>query len=150
MIRIALSLALLMTAACATSPPKTPDQEVEAFMWDYTRTWNRHDAAGIAQNFYRMPGRDVAAQTAANVQTFAGLVAQGYDHSDIREIKTCVTGLDRAWAGMKFSRLKADGTALPPTDRASSYELQRFPDGWRIVRLMGYDAAQPLACPAAG
>lgn len=142
----ALGLFALMTAACATSPAKTPDQEVEAFMWTYTKTWNTHDAAAIAKNFYRQ-GPTVEEQTATLAKTFADLVAQGYDKSDIHEIKGCVTGPDTAWAGMKFTRLKTDGTPLGPKDRASSYDLKKFADGWRILKLNGWDAAKPLECP---
>ena len=142
----AFSLAL-MTAACASTPvSKTPDQQVEAFMRAYTTTWNTHDAAAIAKNFYRQ-GPTVEEQTVSLAKSFADLKAQGYDKSDILEIKGCVTGADTAWAGMKFTRLKTDGTPLGAKDRASSYDLKKFPDGWRIVKLNGWDAAKPLACP---
>jgi hypothetical protein len=144
----ALILALLSSACAATPAPKTPDQQVEAFMWDYTKTWNRHDASAIAKNFYRQ-GPTVEAQTASLAKTFADMKAQGYDKSDIHEIKGCITGPDTAWAGMKFTRLKTDGAPLGPKDRASSYDLKKFPDGWRIVKLKGWDAAMPLACPKA-
>ena len=108
-------------------------------MWDYTKTWNKHDAAGIATNFYRM-GPSVEEQTASLTRQFEGLVAQGYDHSDIHAIKACLTGPDTAWAGMRFSRLKANGEPLPPKDRASSYDVKKFADGWRITKLNGGDA----------
>jgi hypothetical protein len=144
----ALSLTL-MTAACATTPSQTPDQQVEAFMRDYTTTWNKHDAAAIAKNFYRQ-GPTVEEQTASLTKTFADMKAQGYDKSDIHEIKGCVTGPDTAWAGMKFTRLKTDGTPLGPKDRASSYDLKKFADGWRILKLNGYDASKPLECPKKG
>ena len=136
-------------AACTTPPPAKPEAAIEAFMWDYTKAWNKHDAAGIAKNFYRM-GRSLEEQTAATKKGFDDLVAQGYDRSDIHEIKGCMTGPDTAWAGMKFTRLKTDGQPLPPKDRASSYDLKKFPDGWRITKLTGYDAAKPLECPKAG
>jgi hypothetical protein len=48
---------------------------------------------------------------------------------------------------MHFSRLKTDGTPLPPKDRASQYELKKFPDGWRITKLTGGDPNKPLECP---
>lgn len=138
--------ALLALAGCATeAKPLTEDQRVEQFMWAYTQAWNRHDAAAIAQNFYRM-GPSVEDQTKATAKTFADMVAGGYEKSDIYEIKGCVTGPDTAWAGMKFSRLKADGSFFQK-DRASNYDLKRFPDGWRIVKLTGGDFSKPLACP---
>jgi hypothetical protein len=116
-------------------------------MWDYTKAWNRHDAATIAKDFYRT-GPTVEEQTASLERNFESLRAQGYDHSDIFEIKACVTGPDTAWAGMKFSRLKTDGMALPPKNRVSSYMLKQFEDGWRITRVGagGVSVDRPLKC----
>ena len=145
--RLAISAALVLSA-CTTAPPVTPVQEVEATMWGYTQAWNKHDAATIARDFYRL-GRSVEEQTAANQKTFADLVAQGYDKSIIHEVKGCMTGPDKAWAGMKFTRMKTDGKPLGPDMRASGYELTKLPEGWRITRMGagGASADQPLACP---
>jgi hypothetical protein len=146
--RVAL-LAVFALSACATAPPTTPVQEVEAHMWGYTRAWNRHDAEAIARDFYSL-GRSVEEQTEANRKTFADLVAQGYDKSIIHEVKGCITGPDKAWAGMKFTRMKTDGKPLGPDMRASGYELTKLPEGWRITRMGAGGASpdQPLACPA--
>lgn len=116
-------------------------------MWGYTRAWNQHDSATIARDFYRT-GPSLEEQTANLERGFVSLRAQGYHHSDIHAILGCPTGPDTAWAGMRFTRLTADGEPLPPKDRASSYDLKKFADGWRIVKLGGGDASQPLACPA--
>ena len=64
---------------------------------------------------------------------------------------TCVTvNADTAWAAMKFSRLKENGEPLPPTIRASSYTLAKFPEGWRITKVGagGVSPEQPITCPA--
>jgi hypothetical protein len=141
---------LLLLAACAGAPvaPQSPQQAVEQHMWAYTEAWNRHDSATIARDFYRT-GASVAEQEASLERGFESLRAQGYHHSDIHEVKACITGADTAWAAMKFSRLKANGEPLPPTIRASSYTLARFPEGWRITKVGagGVSADQPLACP---
>lgn len=144
--RMVLAAGLLLSA-CAAMP--APHQAVEQFMWGYTEAWNRHDSATIARDFYRT-GPSVDEQTASLERGFASLRAQGYHHSDIFEVKACMTGEDTAWAGMKFSRLKADGEPLPPRDRASSYTLRKFADGWRITKVGagGVSADQPLSCPA--
>ncbi len=137
-------------AGCTTAPaPASPEAAVEQFMWDYTEAWNRHDSAAIARHFYRL-GPSVEEQTASLERGFENLRAQGYQKSDIFEVKACMTGPDTAWAGMKFSRLKADGEPLPPKDRASSYLVKKFEDGWRITRMGagGVSPDQPLACPA--
>ena len=139
----------LAVSGCATAPAMTPVQQVEAHMKGYTEAWNKHDSATIARDFYRT-GPTVAEQTASLERGFENLRAQGYDHSDIYEIKGCMTGPDTAWAGMKFSRLKKDGEPLPPKDRASSYTLTKFADGWRITKVGagGVAADKPLVCPA--
>lgn len=149
--RIAVSAILLAVSACGSAPAAehTPERAVEAFMWDYTRAWNRHDSATIARDFYRT-GPGVAEQTASLESGFEALRGQGYHHSDIFAVKACMTGADTAWAGMKFSRLRADGTPLPPKDRASSYTLRKFADGWRITKVGAtpMKADDILACPA--
>jgi hypothetical protein len=146
---LALALAGALAGCMAAPKPASPEAAVEQFMWDYTKAWNRHDSAAIARDFYRL-GSSVEEQTASLERGFENLRAQGYQKSDIFEVKACVTGADTAWAGMKFSRLKANGEPLPPKDRASSYLVQKFEDGWRITRMGagGVSADQPLACPA--
>ena len=118
-------------------------------MWDYTKAWNRHDSATIARDFYRT-GPTVVEQEANLERGFESLRGQGYHHSDIHEVKACMTGADTAWAAMKFSRLKETGEPLPPTIRASSYTLARFPEGWRITKVGagGVSPEQPITCPA--
>jgi hypothetical protein len=147
-IGIAAVLALGACAAAPAAPSLAPEKVVEQFMWDYTKTWNKHDSATIARDFYRT-GPTVEEQTASLERGFVSLRGQGYHHSDIFEIKACMTGADTAWAGMKFSRLKENGEPLPPKDRASSYTLSKFADGWRITKVGagGASADQPLACP---
>jgi hypothetical protein len=150
--RLALSFALLALQACAgvpAAPSLPPEAAVEQHMWDYTKAWNRHDAATIARDFYRT-GPSVAEQQANLERGFESLRGQGYHHSDIHEVKACMTGAETAWAAMKFSRLKQNGEPLPPTIRASSYTLAKFADGWRITKVGagGVSAEAPLACPA--
>ncbi len=139
---------LLLAVACVSAPAPAPEQAVEQFMWNYTQAWNRHDSAAIARDFYRT-GPSIEEQTASLERGFENLRGQGYKQSAIHEVKACITGPDTAWAAMKFSRLKADGEPLPPRERASSYTLKKFADGWRITGLGGAAADRPLACPAA-
>ena len=147
--RLAAAIVILGLGSCTSAPAPAPEKAVEQFMWDYTKAWNRHDSQTIGRDFYRT-GPSVAEQQASLERGFENLRSQGYHHSDIFEVKACMTGADTAWAGMKFSRLKADGEPLPPTDRASSYTLSKFADGWRITKVGagGVSADQPLACPA--
>jgi hypothetical protein len=146
--RLFAAITLAALSACVQS--RTPEMVVEQFMWNYTKAWNQHDSATIARDFYRT-GPSVEEQTQNLERGFVALREQGYHHSDIFEVKACMTGEDTAWAGMKFSRLKENGEPLPPKDRASSYTLKEFPDGWRITKIGagGVSADQPLACPPA-
>jgi len=149
--RLLLPFVILTLSACAGTPPvpsPAREQAVEQHMWDYTKAWNRHDSATIARDFYRT-GPTLEEQTTSLERGFESLRGQGYHHSDIHEVKACMTGADTAWAAMKFSRLKVNGEPLPPAIRASSYMLAKFPEGWRITRVGagGVSADQPLACP---
>ena len=80
----------------------------------------------------------------ASVANDASGAADASGGSDARASSDGASGAETAWAGMKFSRLKKDGEALPPKDRASSYTLKKFPDGWRITKV----GAGTLTCAA--
>lgn len=124
-------------------------REVEAFMAEYLRLWNAHDAHAITAHVYRFDRPNPMGDLAGLEAEFARLKAQGYDHSTKTSIEGCLIGRDRALAEFRFSRLKADGTPLPPKDRAGLYFLRRFPDGWRITQLVGIDASAKIACTSA-
>lgn len=149
--RIVFGTIMLLAAGCQAAFVTSGiplERVVEQFMWDYTKAWNRHDSATIARDFYRT-GPSLKEQTASLERGFENLRAQGYHHSDIFEVKACMTGVHEAWAAMKFSRLTEAGEPLPPKIRASSYTLKRFADGWRITKVGagGVSADQPLVCP---
>ena len=85
--------------------------------------------------------------TQAGLQAeFDRLKAEGYDHSENISIKACLVTEAQALVEFRFSRLKADGTPLPPKARASLYMVRKFPDGWRINRLMGMNPTARLNC----
>jgi hypothetical protein len=120
--------------------------EVEAFMAEYLRLWNAHDARAITDHVYRFDRPNPMGDLAGLEAEFARLKAQGYDHSTKTSIEACLIGQDRALAEFRFSRLKADGAPLPPKDRATLYFLRRFPDGWRITQMVGFDARAKITC----
>ena len=140
-------LALALAAVLAL--PAFADErgrEVEAFLREYTRLWNAGDAATITDKVYRfdIPG---ATSTKAGLEAeFARLKSQGYDHSEIRSVEGCLLTADRAMVEMRYTRLKTDGTAMPPAERAGLYMLRKFPEGWRITQLIGMGAGSDLAC----
>lgn len=143
--------AVLMLATAATGPARADERgsEVKAVMEEYLRLWNAHDAAAITGRIYRFDAPNPMGDLAGLQAEFARLKAQGYDHSANAGIEACVVGPGQALAEMRFSRLRADGTALPPKDRATLYQLRRFPDGWRIVRLIPLSATAKVSCRSA-
>jgi len=74
------------------------------------------------------------------------LKADGYDHSDIASVKGCLISKDVGVVELRFSRVRADGSALPPKDRTSLYLWRRFPDGWRVIQFFGMGAGASFAC----
>lgn len=123
--------------------------DLEAMMAEYARLWSAKDAHAIATRMYRMDPGAGPQDEAALAEGFRRLAAEGYDHSDIASVEACRLTASRGLAVMRFSRLKADGTVLPPKDRASLYLLRRFDDGWRITALIGMDPTARLSCASA-
>jgi len=146
--RLILTAALILAAA---APVRADDRgvEVKAVMEQYLSLWNAHDAAAITARIYRFDSANPMGDRAGLEAEFARLKAQGYDHSVNAGIEACIVGPDQALAEFRFSRLKVDGTPLPPKDRATLYLLRRFPDGWRITRLIPMSATAKVSCKSA-
>jgi hypothetical protein len=140
-------LACLFAAPAARADER--GREVEAVMDEYLRLWNAHDAAAITQRIYRFDHPNPMGDRAGLQAEFDRLKAQGYDHSTKTSVEACLIAKDRALAELRFSRLKADGSPLPPKNRATLYFLRRFPDGWRITQLVGMSATGSLTCTSA-
>ena len=145
-------LACLAALAILVAGPVRADDrgaEVARFMEEYLRLWNAHDARTITERIYRFD-RPTPMGTLSGLESeFARLKAQGYDHSDRSSIEACLVGRDLALVEFRFSRLKADGTPLPPKDRVTLYFVRRFADGWRITQLIGMDATANITCSSA-
>ena len=145
---VAAGLGLAVAAGCASTPEAAIESDAEAFMWGYTEAWNRHDTQSLAANYWAMTP-SVEEEKARLDATFKQMVDQGYARSTIHEIKSCPTGENTAWAGMKFTRFLTDGEVMGPRDRASEYGLTWKDDrGWRITSIGGSDASKPLECPS--
>jgi len=141
---ILLTMAIVLCAGPALADAR--GAEVEAVMREYLRLWNLHDAGAITDHIYRFDGPNPTSTRAGLQAQFDQLKAQGYDHSDLASLDACLISRDVGVAQMRFSRLRADGTALPPRERASLYVLKRFPDGWRITQLLGMGPGANVAC----
>ena len=122
--------------------------DMEAFMAEYLKAWNAHDAAAITSTYYRLDG-DHAWSTPAGMEAeFARLRGQGYATSDIKSVTGCMLTADTGQVELRYIRLKTDGGFMPPRDRASIYKLRKFADGWRITGFAGMPADQKMECPA--
>jgi hypothetical protein len=138
--------ALALTLACAPARADERGREVEAFMRGYLTLWNAHDAKAIIERIYRMDRSNPMGTLAGLQAEFDRLKVQGYDHSDLISLKACLITPTQSVVEFRFSRLKTDGSALPPTERASLYFVRKFPDGWRINQLMGMNPTARVTC----
>jgi hypothetical protein len=127
---------------------ETQKKQIEAFMNDYLQLWNAHDAATIAARIYRLEGSHPWATREGLQAEFDRLRSQGYDRSDISSVIGCVTAPDIGQAELRFVRLKADGTFMPPKDRVSIYYVKRFADGWRVTGMKPVPPDQQMDCPS--
>jgi len=147
-----MRLTTMVLAACAVALASLParaderGRDVEAFMREYLRLWNAHDAKTITERIYRFADTNPMGTQAGLQAEFDRLKAQGYDHSENISIKACMITATQAVVEFRFSRLKADGTPLPPKERASLYMVRKFPDGWRINLLLGMNPTARLNC----
>jgi hypothetical protein len=141
--------AAALAAALLAAPAHADDKaDMEAFMAKYLERWNAHDAAAITSTYYRLEGAHPWSTPEGMTAEFERLKAQGYDKSDISGIRGCALSGDTGQVELRYVRLKADGSFMPPKDRASIYMLRKFPDGWRITGFRGMPADQTMDCPA--
>lgn len=113
--------------------------EVEAHIRGYIETWNAGDIASVWANFYRLDTSS-RLKSQADVQAiFDGMVAEGYDHTDVNRVETSRIGPDHYLARVRFTRFTTDGSVMAPGERGGDYQVRRFPDGWRITTVLATD-----------
>jgi hypothetical protein len=110
--------------------------ELEALIRGYIDHWNASDAEAVWTRFYRL-GPDAAIKGVGDVQKHMdGLLAQGFDHSEVLSIAPEVHGPDSATVRIRFTRWTTAGDFMPPRDRGAEYQARRFDDGWRITSVL--------------
>jgi hypothetical protein len=119
---------------------------MEYFMSEYLRAWNAHDAKLIIKDFYRLDPSHRWATVEGLQAEFDRLKSEGYDHSEIKSITGCVLTADTGQVELRFTRLKTDGSFMPPKDRVSVYQVRRFDDGWRATSMAGLAEGQSMKC----
>ena len=120
---------------------------MEAFMAEYLKAWNAHDAATITERYYRLEASHPWSTREGMQAEFDRLKAQGYDRSDIQGVTGCVLGPDSGQVELRYVRLRTDGGFMPPKDRASIYRVKKFADGWRVTGFSGLAAGARMECP---
>ena len=120
--------------------------DMEYFMSEYLKAWNAHDAATIVKDYYRLPTTHRWSTVEGLQAEFDRLKGQGYDRSDIHGITGCVIDADNGQVELHFTRLKTDGSAMPPGPRTSIYKVHRFEDGWRTTGMTGLPEGERMKC----
>lgn len=141
-------LVTVLAALLAVSPALADERgkELEAVMREYVRLWNAGDAAAITSRIYRFEGPNAMGTPAGLSAEFKRLKGQGYDHSETASIEGCLLSASVGFAELRYSRIKTDGTPMPPKDRSTLYMLRKFPEGWRITQMIGMGAGSDLTC----
>jgi len=121
--------------------------DMEYFMSEYLRVWNAHDAKTIIKDFYRLDPSHRWSTVEGLQAEFDRLKAEGYDRSEIHGITGCVITADTGQVELRFTRLKTDGTFMPPEKRVSVYQVRRFDDGWRATGMAGLAPGESMKCP---
>lgn len=120
--------------------------DMEYFMSEYLRAWNAHDAATIVRDFYRLDAGHRWSTVEGLQAEFDRLKAEGYDRSEIHSITGCVIDAETGQVELRFTRLKTDGTFMPPEQRVSVYQVRRYDDGWRATSMAGLPAGESMKC----
>jgi len=138
-------IALAMAAGPALADG--PGAPVEALMTGYFKLWNANDGAAITSRIYQFDQTTNPMQTLTGFNaSYAQLKGQGYDHSVLKSVHACLLTPNLAMAELRYSRMKTDGTAMPPADRAGIYMAKKTKDGWRISQIISMDASAKLDC----
>ena len=144
----ALLFAIVLFVSVASSVVHADEKakDVETFMEEYLRLWNAGDAGTITAKIYRFDGPNAFATREGLQAEFDRLKANGYSHSQKTSIKGCWINATQALVELRYSRLKVDGTAMPPNDRSTLYFVKKSADGLRINNLIPMNASANLAC----
>jgi hypothetical protein len=145
--RVVVSLCCVF-ALCSVSAAMADERaaDVEAFMEEYLRLWNAGDSATITAKMMRFDGPHPFATQAGLQAEFDRLKASGYSHSKNLGIKGCWISATQALVELRYSRVKVDGTVMPPAERSTLYVVRKTPDGLRISSLMPMNPSTKVTC----
>lgn len=128
-----------------------------AKLHEYFAAFTEKDKDRIANSIYATPVHigggaghrvleDPAAAVANLTRLYGQIEAQGWVESRIENLEICVASETLALVDTRYSRLKADGEAIPPAVRTTLYVLQKIGGDWRIVAFYGHDNEHRPRC----
>lgn len=131
--------------------------DASAKLYEYFAAFNAQDTQKIANEIYSTPvhvgggdGHRVLATPAAAIENLDNLYevikARGWKESRIRDLEVCMASDTLALVDTQYSRLNAQGEAIPPALRTNLYVLQKIDGDWRIIAFYGHDDDKRPAC----
>ena len=150
MLLVVVALSLVTSCQSIRQPKAEVKQELTSHMDRYIALFNATDAETIAEEIYAVPvmrvdpaaNEHAVMESTAEVQqfwqdTFTSIKSKGWTKSVIHELSFRMAGSDMAIASLVFSRLRANGEAIPPSKRSANYIFLKTTEGWRIIFVSG-------------
>jgi hypothetical protein len=148
---------LLLALLACTYAGADDAADAEAKIREYFDAFNAQDIDSITRDVYSIPvhianqaghrayitGKDAATSLAG---LYEQIEEQGWVESVIREVNVCVIADGLAFAEVRYTRNRKDGTAIAPGLRTNIYVVQELPQGWRIVAFYGKDPDKNMTC----
>lgn len=132
-------------------------EEASAKLYEYFEAFSAKASERIATQIYGTPVHiggtahrvleDPDAAVANLTRLYGQIEAQGWVESRIDNLQVCVLSENLVLVDTRYSRLKADGEAIPPAVRTTLYVVQRVDGDWRIVAFYGHDNDRRPSCP---
>ena len=124
---------------------------------EYFDVFNTKELEEIANYIYSTPllvgggdgqivWNDPASAINSLKNTYKNIESRGWKESVIDNTKTCLLSDNLALVDVKFSRIKANGEAIPPEIRTTLYVLQKIANEWRIIAFFGHGADSRPSC----
>lgn len=121
-------------------------KEVTAHMQRYTKLFNEEQSEAIATEIYEAPvllprpldELPAIAQTPRALQElytniFQSVRSKGWKRSVVHDMHVHLAGTHMAFVEITFSRLRANGEAIPPERRIATYIASKRETGWRLI-----------------
>jgi hypothetical protein len=140
---------LILVVGLLASTPACADKaasEVEAMMREYAKLFSAGDIESLSGRIYRFDVPTPLSTREGLSQFFRDLKAQGYDHSVTHDLSACLLSEGTALAWQRYSRIKTDGSVMPPEMRQSIYVVKHASDGWHISEILQTDPTAKLNC----